>query len=93
VRTCAGESSGGISTCTLALSPAVGPDLFQRAIVQSGPCVGQVRGTAPSRPPIGSPCLGVCTHCDPIEQPAIRHCTPRRARGRLLYWVAVGADP
>ena len=36
-----GESSGGIATCTLALSPEAGPDLFQHAIIQSGPCVGQ----------------------------------------------------
>jgi para-nitrobenzyl esterase len=36
-----GESSGGIATCTLALSPESAAGLFQRAIVQSGPCIGE----------------------------------------------------
>lgn len=35
-----GESSGGIATCTLSLSPE-SAGLFQRAIVQSGPCIGE----------------------------------------------------
>jgi para-nitrobenzyl esterase len=35
-----GESSGGIATCILSLSPEAA-GLFQRAIVQSGPCIGE----------------------------------------------------
>ena len=35
-----GESSGGIATCTLSLSPE-SAGLFHRAIVQSGPCIGE----------------------------------------------------
>ena len=34
-----GESAGGCATCLLAIAPAA-KDLFKRAIVQSGPCVG-----------------------------------------------------
>lgn len=35
-----GESSGGIATCTLSVSPE-SAGLFHRAIVQSGPCIGE----------------------------------------------------
>ena len=35
-----GESSGGSSVCTLAVSP-LATKLFKRAIIQSGPCVGR----------------------------------------------------
>ena len=37
--TLAGESSGGYLTCTLCVSPTA-QGLFQRAIIESGPCIG-----------------------------------------------------
>eukprot|EP01084_Bolivina_argentea_P174668 302548_1 len=35
-----GESAGGTSVCQLAVSPMVAPNTFQRAIVESGSCIG-----------------------------------------------------
>lgn len=34
-----GESAGGISTCILSVTP-LAKGLFNRAIIQSGPCLG-----------------------------------------------------
>jgi hypothetical protein len=64
-----------IHTCCLppgvddAMDPSRRARSLHRQHVDNGGATARHPNESPIDPPIGSPCLGACTHCDPIAAP------------------------
>ncbi|WP_333776910.1 carboxylesterase/lipase family protein, partial [Streptomyces sp. IBSBF 3136] len=93
--TLAGESAGGYSVCAQLVSPAAA-GLFERAVIQSGPCTGRPdRPFAPSSIPLpdaraAGADLATRLGCGPARAREVMACLRRVPVARLLD--AQGAD-
>ncbi|ALV38242.1 carboxylesterase family protein [Streptomyces sp. CdTB01] len=94
--TLAGESAGGYSVCAQLASPAAA-DLFDRAIIESGPCTGRAdRPFAPSSVPLSTARtagadLTVKVGCSTAHD--VMHCLRRVPVSRLLKAQAADQQP
>ena len=74
-----GESAGGLSVCTLLVSP-LAKGLFHRAIVESGPCNGPWSVLCPWTQ------MALCFECGTFNEKGVRSMSPMESPQEMRRW-------